>query len=482
MFVGFNTGLSGLITSKRGLYVTGHNIDNSPRNGYSRQLINQEATMALRLPGLGYLGTGTEITSVSRARNFFVDCKYWQENAPLGEWQVKDETLTEVERIMGEVSETSFRQFLDDFYDALNDMTRNPGDISFREPVLETGLSFTKHINETASRLEKLRVDTYEEMDMYVGRVNNIADQIGLLNRQIYVRELDGHTANDLRDTREILVDELSQLVNVNVSETEDGRYDISVSGSSLVNHYHVKHMELKSEEGDIRLVWSNGSRVNCSSGKLSGFMDLIAGDGRGNNYSGIPFYQNKLSEFSKGFAKKFNEQHRKGYDLYGQPGKDFFIMKEGNQANSAENISVNPEILKDLKKLAAASTNPMDANGNLNINIEDNNNILKLLEQRDDPKFFESDSGNGTPDEFMKSILSSMAVDARQTNRFLETQTLLQKNLAARRQSISGVNLNEEVANIVKYQKTYVASSKIINTMDMLLDLTVNRLGMVGR
>ena len=479
MFIGFNTGLSGLISSKQGLFVAGHNIDNSAREGYSRQLISQEASMALRLPGIGYLGTGTEITNITRARSFFIDTKYWQESAPLGEWEVKDEMLGEIENMLGEVSDTSFRQYLDNFYDALNDMARNPGDSSYREPVLESALSFTKHINDTSKRLEGLKQDTKRELQMNVEKVNQIGQQISLLNRQIYMKEIDGHPANDLRDSRELLVDELSKIVNVRVTESKDGRYDVSIAGSSLVNHYDFKTIGYREDEssGEVSLVWSNGAPVEVQSGKLAGFLDMINGNGKGNNYKGIPYYQGVLSEFSKGFADKINDQHRKGFDLYGEEGIDFFTYDEGQGAGLT--ITVNSKILKDNKKIAAASTKNPDDTG---VNIEDNNNILAILDLRNDKTFFDTDEIKGTPDEFLKSLFSSMAVEAKQTNRFLETQKLLQKNLNQRRQSISGVNINEEVSNIVKYQKTYVASSKIINTMDMLLDLTVNRLGMVGR
>lgn len=487
MFMGLNTGVSGLISAKKGLYVATHNIDNSPRAGYSRQLMTQEATSALRLPGIGYIGTGTEITDVTRARNFFVDTKYWKESGGLGEWQVKSTNINEIEKIMGEPSETSFREYMDNFYDSLNDMTKNPGDMSYRQPVLENAVSFTKHLNETSKRLEKARIDAEKELKLGVDKVNQIASQVSHLNHQIYMKEIDGHSANDLRDTREMLVDELSGIVNIKVSESPDGKYDISIAGNTLVQHTYVAEIHLnridKDDAGEdvlypkMELKWHNGADVRFDSGEIKGFMDIINGNGEDNQYKGIPYYEEKLAYFAQEYANGFNEQYKKGYDLYGESGQDFFQYDE--KLGAATTIKVNQEILDDIKKLAASSITD-GTEGNLN--IENNDNIIKLIELRDDKNFFQGSKGTGTPDDYIKSMLSSMGVDGRQSTRFLETQKLLQKNLYARRQSISGVNINEEVSNVIKYQKVYVASAKIITTMDTLLDLTVNRLGTVGR
>ncbi len=486
MFVGFNSAVSGLLSAKRGMYVASHNIDNSPRLGYSKQLVEQNATPSMRLVGIGHLGTGTEITDITRARNFFTDTKYWHESAGVGEWKAKTTALTDIEKIMGEPSETSFRQYMDNFYDSLNDMTKNPGDNSYRQPVLENAVSFTKHINEVSKRLEKLRVDSEKELQLAADKINQIGSQITQLNRQIYMKEIDGHSANDLRDSREMLIDELSEIVNVNVSESADGKYDVSIAGNSLVYHENMSPIKLKKITKDehgadllyptMELKWENGADVRYSSGTVKGLMDTINGDGENNSYNGIPFYEKKLSYFAETFADKFNEQHKKGYDLNGEKGLDFFVYEKGLGASNT--IRINEEILKDVNKIAASSTK----DGEGNIDIENNENIKALIDLRNDKNFFKGLKGTGTADDYLKSMLSSLGVDGRQSGRFLETQKLLQKNLQERRQSVSGVSVNEEVSDIIKYQKVYTASAKVINTLDTLMDLTVNRLGTVGR
>lgn len=470
MFYGFNSAVKGLLASQRALYTVNHNIDNANTKGYSRQRVEQRATNPFLIPGIGFLGTGTEITKVERVRDSFVDFKYWNEMGPTGEWEIKKNSLTEIEKLMGEPSNNSFRKYMDDFYSSLDEMSKNASDVAFRNPVKENAMAFTKHLNETAKRLQNMVKDTETSIEMNVKKVNSLSSQIAGLNRQIYSAEIDGRTANDLRDRREVLVDELSKLVNINVNESSDGKYTVSLGGISIVDHVYTNQMKFD-EKADIgeRFTWENGGKVNLRSGELKGLMDMYEGDGKNNIYRGIPYYMDKLDEFAKGFAEKFNEQHREGYGYESTVnGIDFFV------GTTAATITVNEKILEDVKLIAAAK-NPGGA-------AEDNTNLLELINQREDRKFFDDSLSQGTPDDFIKSILSSLAVDSLQGKRAYGTQELIRNNIETKRNSISGVSLEEEMADMVRYQHTYVAAAKMISTMDAIIDLTVNRLGLVGR
>ncbi|HSH37043.1 flagellar hook-associated protein FlgK, partial [Schnuerera sp.] len=274
MHFGFNTAVQSLLASQRSLYITNHNISNMNTEGYSRQQGAQRATSPYNLPGTGYLGTGTEIYDIARVRDSYVDFKYYNENAPKGEWLIKRDTLSEIEKLFGEPSKSSFRQYLDDFYTALDNMSKNPSDFSYREPVRENALAFTKHINESAVRLEELQKETEVSIDTKVRKINSVATQIASLNRQIYSNELDGRKANDLRDRRDLLVDELSQIVNVKVDESKDGKFRVNISGVSIVDHTDVNVIKTDSDDEDnIVLKWSNDSKVNLRSGELKGLL-----------------------------------------------------------------------------------------------------------------------------------------------------------------------------------------------------------------
>ena len=478
MMYGFNTAVRGLLASQRSLYTTNHNIDNANTKGYSRQQASQRATNPFEVPGIGFQGTGTEIYDIKRVRDSFVDFKYWNESAPAGEWDVKKANLAEIEKLMGEPTNNSFRQYMDDFYVSLEDMSKNPSDIAFREPVRENALAFTKHINETAQRLENMKKDTEYEIEIKVDYVNSLSKQISGLNRQIYLAEVSGKSANDLRDRRELLVDDLSEIVNVRVNESPEGKYNVSLGGITIVDHLHYNEMSFNEKKdaagvgtGEYKLTWENGGEVSLRSGELKGLRDILEGDGSDNSYRGIPYFEKKLNAFAKGYADKFNDRHKSGYTADKKSGEDFFTF---DTSNAAATITVSEKIMKDISLIAAA--------GKADGSAEDANNILELIKQREDKTFFEGGVSQGTPDDFIKSMLSSMAVDSLQAQRAYATQEIIQKNIATKRDSISGVSLNEEMADMVKFQHVYVAAAKMISTMDMLLDLTVNRLGLVGR
>lgn len=480
---GFNTAVKGLLASQKALYVTNHNINNVNTKGYSRQKALQRATNAHELPGIGMLGTGTEIYDVVRVRDSFVDFKYWNESAPEGEWRIKRENLVEIEKLMGEPSDNSFRKYMDDFFSALEEMSTNPSDYSYREPVREAALAFTKHINEVATRLDNMRKEIEYNVETKVFMINDIADQIASLNRQVYALEIDGKSANDLRDQRELLVDELSEIVNVQVDEYGDGKYRVSISGISLVDHDYVSKIEYVVSEEDNNqkeLKWENGNYLNLKSGELKGLMDVLVGNGENNSYRGIPFYKNRIDEFAIGFADKFNKAHRDGYTLGGDSGKDFFDFvgdKEGEDVKKgAATLTLHQDILANLDNIAAGGDSGA---------AEDNGNLLDLIALREDKNFF-NDTGdmkvNGTPADYINSILSNLAVDSMQSKRMKDSQEIILKNIEKRRESIQGVSFDEEFGDMINFQNAYVASARMITTLDTILEVTINRLGLVGR
>lgn len=476
MLFGFNSAVRGLLASQRALYTTNHNIDNANTKGYSRQQIEQKATNPFLMPGIGFLGTGTEITNVSRVRDSFLDFKYWNEMAPKGEWEVKKNSLTELEKLMGEPSNSSFRKYMDDFYSSLDEMSKNPSDIAFREPVRENAMAFSKHIQESAKRLQDMKTETEYEIDTKIKYVNDLTERIAALNRQVYSQEIDGKEANDLRDRRELMVDELSKIVNVRVDESSNGKYNVSVGGISIVDHLHTNKISLKTtgtgSHKKYEVLWENGGEAILKSGELKGLLDVAGGNGQGNTYRGIPYYMEQLNEFAEGFADKFNAIHEGGYGLNSAiNGIKFFKY---DSSSPAATLNLSDEIVNDIRNIAAGSIS-----GGIS---EDNGNLLALIKQREDKGFFSGSVSQGTPDDFIKSMLSSMAVDSLQAKRIDATQGLMKKNIETKRSSVSGVSLEEEMADMVRFQHVYVAASKMVSTMDMLLDITVNRLGMVGR
>jgi len=545
--MGIEIAMRGLYSSQRAMVNIAHNIDNTNTPGYSRQVINQTAARPLLVAsGAGMLGMGSDVVSVDRVRDTFLDEKYWSEVQYLGEWRVKATIIEDMQTIYNEPSDYGYTKIISDFYSALQSLTTDPSSLAVRAMVKEKGISVANYFNSVASHFDYLQEDLNNMVNAKVEEINNLADQIKELNLQIQQFEVMGNKANDLRDYRGYLVDKLSQLVNCNAYEVETGlklpngeketRFVITISGKALVDHDKVVHLKCESRdtklnEEDIEnlyeVSWEDGNKLNLKSGELKAYIDmrdgndgLIGSNGESTpNCKGIPYYQRKMNEFVRVFAMAFNEGiididgdgvlddtegHVDGFTLSGNTGIRFFTMMDeygnpvssadfearaleyaaklgitddpatswderlvaGYQSITARNFSISFDIAADPSESIAASSKTGEA-GNNEI-------ITKLLEMRHNTYMFME----GAPEDFIKTVISSMGVDGQQYNQYLDVQEGIVMQINNRRQSISGVSLNEEMTELIKQQQIYGASATIINAFSELLDILVNRLG----
>jgi len=546
-YMGIEIAMRGLYSSQRAMVNIAHNIDNTNTPGYSRQVINQTAARPLLVAsGAGMLGMGSDVVSVDRVRDTFLDEKYWSEVQYLGEWRVKATIIEDMQTIYNEPSDYGYTKIISDFYSALQSLTTDPSSLAVRAMVKEKGISVANYFNSVASHFDYLQEDLNNMVNAKVEEINNLADQIKELNLQIQQFEVMGNKANDLRDYRGYLVDKLSQLVNCNAYEVETGlklpngeketRFVITISGKALVDHDKVVHLKCESRdtklnEEDIEnlyeVSWEDGNKLNLKSGELKAYIDmrdgndgLIGSNGESTpNCKGIPYYQRKMNEFVRVFAMAFNEGiididgdgvlddtegHVDGFTLSGNTGIRFFTMMDeygnpvssadfearaleyaaklgitddpatswderlvaGYQSITARNFSISFDIAADPSENIAASSKTGEA-GNNEI-------ITKLLEMRHNTYMFME----GAPEDFIKTVISSMGVDGQQYNQYLDVQEGIVMQINNRRQSISGVSLNEEMTELIKQQQIYGASATIINAFSELLDILVNRLG----
>ena len=357
-FMGLDIATRGLYTAQRGLTNVSHNIDNINTPGYSRQTLQQQAARPMMAAdGSGMLGTGAEVTGVKRVRDEYLDTKYRSEAQNLGEWDVKNTLLEEMQAMYNEPSESGFNTVLNEFYDNLQRLATDPSSLSVRAAVKEKAIAVTKYFNSVATHFEYLQNDANNLIYAKVNEINSLADQIVKLNQQIYNYEITGNTANDLRDQRGNLVDKLSRLVNIQAYETvtgklpnglDDLRFSVTISGKALVDHTQVSHIATeqrssKLNEEDIEnlydLKWADGNKLIIKSGELKGYLDIRDGNDGLNgsaDYRGIPYYQRKMNDFVRVFARTFNEGivdtggdgsldkvngHVDGYTLNSQPG-----------------------------------------------------------------------------------------------------------------------------------------------------------------
>ncbi len=499
-FTGFNIVKSGLFAAQRSLDITGHNISNVNTPGYSRQRLNQAQSTPMALyGGQGMLGTGVDSLSITQFRNEFLDFKYRSEINTQGYWDAKSQGLQFIEAIMNEPSDTGITTVIDEMFSAFQELSKNPESLTTRALVRQRGIAFTNTVNHMYTQMEKMVKDLNFDIQTTVTSINGYAEQIAKINEQIFRAELDGSHANDLRDQRNLLIDELSKLVDVEVMEVSDindqvisgqegksstKKMVLQINGQPLVYHDRVNKLDASTDinssfDNDVKvkqIKWANGDLLDVKSinGQLKGLLDLR--DGKEGSNKGIPYYIEELNEFVTTFATKVNAVHDDGYGLNGTTGVLFFTRNgvatggTGDIAFNAKNIKISQDVDLDWNKIAASASNDLlPGDGTI---------ALKIVELRHDSGMF----SEGKPEDFIKSLISNLGVDTQEAIRMVTNQEYLTSQIENQRQAVSGVSMDEEMSNMVRFQHAYNAAARMITTMDEMIDTIIHKVGLVGR
>lgn len=479
-FFGLNIGIKALQAQQRALDVTSHNIANANTQGYSRQDVIMETTAPIKTRE-GYIGTGVDVKEIRRIRDQFIDIQIRTENKVLGEWEAKSDILSKIEMVINEPSANSLSSIMDQYWESWQQLSKNPESAAARGVVVQSGINLAETFSQVDRLLSELQSDINSGIKSTVAEINSVAKQIADLNDQIVKAELGDAKANDLRDKRDLLVEQLSELMPLDVVEDQYGAITVAAGGATLVSSSYVSTMVFTDDGTDptmAKLEWVNkytgntiGS-VNITGGKLKGYLDM-----RDKSIAGI---KEDLSTLAAKIAEEVNTLHSAGSSLNNttglELGLDFFVKKDNTKPFSADNIAVNQAIIDDLNNVAASTASPV---------IEgDNTNALAIAQLKNKLTMNPTSSGDNraTFDDYYSSIVAQLGIDTREAERMYDNQTLLVDQLQNRRESVSGVSLDEEMANMIKYQHSYTAAARIINAMDEMLELIVNRLGLVGR
>lgn len=491
-FFGLDIGKTGLFAAKAGLATTGNNVSNENTKGYSRQVVNQQAKTSLRVyASYGMIGTGVEVTSIERVRDIYYDNKYRSNYSKLGENSTKYSYNIQLEDSFNEMSESGFTTLFADMFASLQELKGTPDDITRRSEFLNYSQSLAEYMNEIKSRLTTVQMEANQEVSNSVSRINLYTDQIASLTKQINIVEMAGGTASELRDQRDNMLDSLSNIVPVNVTETkyENGKTDylLRVGDFTLVNNYESHKLMLVTREDnnnkydatglfDIYYYYDDndgtGTKFDVQSmnlsGSLRGILDIRDGNNADEtskasvNYKGIPHYINRIQEFKQAIADAFNNVHDKGIDLEGNStaGVKIFEMSITGE------LSVNKDLLKK-PSLMGATVNP------LHQGVSDSSLIDEFLEIRD-----ANILNNSTASEYLESIVTESGVSTQKSKLFEENYTTIVNTSNKQRMSISGVDGDEEAMNLQKYQEAYKISAKVITVMTECYDKLINEMG----
>ena len=284
-FLGLNTAYTGLQASNAALNTTANNIANVESEGYSRQQVQTQAANPIRsFTTYGCVGAGVDTLAIERVRDLFYDEKFWENNSKLGEYEAKDYYMDIIQKYYKDDDRVKgFNKIFDEFYDELAELAKTPGDVTVRQQAIGFANNLCTYFNEMYTNLQKLQTDINHEMKVNVDRINSISQEICALNKQINVIEMNsGVMANELRDQRDLLVDDLSKIIDVDVEEidiidtnsplrdTGGTRYVVKICGQTLVDGNSYKTLECVPRE--------NNENVNQTD--VDGLYDIyFAGD-----------------------------------------------------------------------------------------------------------------------------------------------------------------------------------------------------------
>lgn len=530
-FMGLETARRGLTTQQSALYTTGHNISNANTIGYSRQRVNMEATLGYPGTGLnapkiaGHLGTGVQAQSVQRIRDQFIDRQYRQETSKLGYWETRSNAVSQMEDILSEPSDFGLNTSLDQFWGSLQDLSTSPGNASTRKVAIQKGIAVAESFNYISKQLTDIQGNLKNEILVSTTDVNSILKQIAAINEEIQAIEPNGYLPNDLYDVRDVLLDKLSSYFPVDVTYTGSGGNALAIAEGSMnifiktdgdpINILTGKDFAtltantgsttpptgITDAEGyqpftsftvtgsangkvkDDEIIYKN---LEANKGQIHSLIDSY-GYGEPTDKTGFyPDMLKNLDDLAKAFAKAFNDVHKKGSDLDGKQGVEFFVSKDPNKVEiSASNISVDIQFENNSSLLAASSSQPAtDANGKPI--KEEGNGANALLLANIKSKELLGDPATGgldgaTIQTFYQSMIGQMGVIGEQANRLAMNSATIQLTVANNRASVSSVSLDEEMTNMITFQQAYNANARMITVVDEILDKIINGMGRAG-
>jgi len=571
LFSTFNVATRGMSAQQKAIDVTSHNIANANTDGYTRQRATMETTRPFSdASGAGQLGTGVQVSTITRIRDSYLDYRVRAESGTMGLYEGREKFLTELEGVFNELDGTGISTMVDNVFKSWNDLSLSPEVSNTRTVVAQQSKALTDQLNSTYNQLIKLKENSQQVIKQDVTDVNNILDQINKLNQEVISVKNGGNEPNDLMDKRDLLVDQLSTKFGITIDKKSLSGEDLKPTDGGPANSYLIKSdpndevrrfsyvnsivqtkAAVTDSDGNIttdatykityykngdtstdanavninmtlspkdyakldqgRVLWadSEGNAIKADgtkfedgdefgdleqftpkTGELQGYMSVQAD---------IDVYIGKLNNLAKGIAFSVNAVHSGQSDATTATDILNFFVNSSDSTSSGEtsitagNISVNQNILDDVMLINVgkdATSGETDGSRALAISqlkyvklgiqgITDDTTRTSFLgtSYHTDTMAISPDSNGITIGGYFTDIVSTLAIQKQVAEKNVTNYGSLLANLEESRSSISGVSLDEEMANLIQFQHAYQANAKIISTVDELLDLVINGL-----
>jgi flagellar hook-associated protein 1 FlgK len=429
---GLQTALSGLIANQEAIDTTGHNITNANTPGYSRQTAVMQTNTPLPIAAMsqltgagGQMGTGVTVTTFERVRNVYLDQQYRTQNAALGSATAEANELKQAQSAFDEPSSSGISSQMSAFWSAWSSLANDPSSEAAREGVVSTGKQLATTLNQLNGQLETISAQAtqqYTAITGATGEVQDDANQIAQLNHQIQISEAAGQNPNDLLDRRDELLDKLSELGNTTVTKAPDGTDTVTF--------------------GDAAKPLVEGTTVNwpqeltaAAGGQLGALLKVSSPTGP------LAAYREALNEVADDLTSSVNALHT---------STPFFT---GTTAATIK-VAVTPAEVQSAGNATSGGNEVAQAIANLR---------------------------GGTADQRYAGLIAQVGSDVQTAEDDQSTSQAVVSAIGSQRESVSGVSLDEEMTNLISFQRGYEASARTLTAMDQMLETLIDHTGSAG-
>lgn len=496
LFGTLNTATSGIRAQQTALQTIGHNVANSNTEGYSRQRVTMQTGFPQSVPGVGQVGTGVGIGSIDRVSDHFVTAQLRDAHSTTKRHESLSDTIGQLEAIFNEPSDTGLGNQISEVFNAWTYLASNPEQASARSMIVQTTETFTGTIHQMSHSMDALHNDTLNELDNASQNVNSTLEQLDALNHQIWQASVRGLKPNDLLDQQDRLISDIAGNVDISVERDEFNRVSIEAGGQTLLNRESRQELAVITERNDNgEFFLANGNQVNVPEGSEITLGSLVVTNQDNNNVTlinartgsirgsqdalaVIDEAQGELDGFARDFAKAVNLIHSN--DGEGDP---FFTIDD---AHASSTIRVTDALRTNPENVVSGITldNTYSGDGSRAQAIASLQNQSLVLDSDswtlsdDGSMTIEGEGPGATLFSRYNSMVTGMGLVKQQEDNMLDTQNALMDLLTQRRESISGVDINEEVVDMIKFSSAFQANSRVLQTISEMIDTLINRTG----
>jgi flagellar hook-associated protein 1 FlgK len=457
-----------LQTQRAGTEVAGHNLANVNTPGYSRQRVDIDTSIAIPSE-FGPQGTGADAVAVYQIRDALLDRQIVTETSVRGAYEAKQKALQLGQSVLGQQidrqatgaagsaaasgigGQHGIAEEMSDLFNAFQGLSTDVTSITERQSVIKTAQDLAMQFNQVSIRLANLRTTLNDSLAGDVAQANLALSDIAELNGQIVAVEIGTPArANDLRDARQKRIEDLAKLVNISTTANPNGSVDIAIDGVPIVVGPIVQDtLETYDAGGGQFLVRTvaGGATLNLTGGSMQGTMDARDND--------LVALQTSIDTLAATLMTEVNAVHATGFGLGGTSGENFFT------GTNASDIALNANLEADPRRIQAGAV--AGAPGDNVVAVQ----LAQLVDAN------HAALGNQTFLENYSLTVATLGQALNGTNTQLTNQELVENMLLRQRDSVSGVSLDEEMTDLIKFQRAFEASAKLIVTVDEML-LTV--------